>query len=188
MPHRDDALRYAESATTTIEEQRRAGRPGPHLPRPDAGECAAVFADEIALVPDTDDFVAMLRSQADTTRALAATFGETHAGVRYAPDKWSVRETIGHLSDCERCSRTGCCAPCAATPSSFRASITWRSWAPGSSNCANSRGGRGVGAVREATAALIASAAPGASRIGSWWGTVRYRSRAGLPDCRTRAR
>ncbi len=93
MPHRDDASRYIEH---------QSNHPGPHLPRPEASEHAAVFADEIALVPDVDDFAAMLRAQVETTRALAATFGEPHADLRCAPDKWTVRETIGHLSDCER--------------------------------------------------------------------------------------
>jgi hypothetical protein len=61
-----------------------------------------VFTDEIALVPDGEDFPAMLRAQILDTRSLLAGFGEEHGGLRYAPDKWSVRETIGHLADCER--------------------------------------------------------------------------------------
>lgn len=75
---------------------------GPRLARPGADEHAAVFADEIALVPDAPDFAALLQEQLDITRALAATFGEGAAGLRYAPDKWTVRQTIGHLADCER--------------------------------------------------------------------------------------
>ena len=77
-------------------------RPGPQLRRPAADEYAPVFADEIALVPDRSDFARLLRDQIDITRALAVTFGEANAGVRYAPEKWSVRQTIGHLADCER--------------------------------------------------------------------------------------
>jgi hypothetical protein len=78
------------------------GLPGPVLPRPQPDEYGASFAAEIALVPDAPDFAAMLLDQLDITKALAITFGEEHAGVRYAPGKWSVRETIGHLADCER--------------------------------------------------------------------------------------
>lgn len=81
---------------------RRTAHAGPRVARPDAGEHSPVFADEIALVPDAADFAAMLDAQLDVTRALAATFGDAHAGLRYAPDKWTVRETIGHLADCER--------------------------------------------------------------------------------------
>jgi hypothetical protein len=78
------------------------GAAGPRIPRPGPEDFAAVFADEIARVPDAPDFAVLLMSQLDVTKALATTFGEAHAGLRCAPDKWSVRETIGHLADCER--------------------------------------------------------------------------------------
>ena len=80
----------------------KLSRPGPQLSRPAPDEYAPVFADEIALVPDSSDFAWLLRDQIDVTRALAVTFGEANAGLRYAPDKWSVRQTVGHLADCER--------------------------------------------------------------------------------------
>jgi hypothetical protein len=72
------------------------------LPRPTPDEYGPGFADEIATVPEVPDFAGMLLDQVDVTRALAITFGEAHADLRYAPDKWSVRETVGHLADCER--------------------------------------------------------------------------------------
>jgi len=74
----------------------------PQLRRPLASEHAAVLSAEIALVPNVADFAAMLRENAEVTRALAHDFGEARAAHRYAEGKWSVRETIGHLSDCER--------------------------------------------------------------------------------------
>lgn len=74
----------------------------PQLRRPLASEHAAVLSAEIALVPNVADFAAMLRDNAEVTRALAHDFGEARAAHRYADGKWSVRETIGHLSDCER--------------------------------------------------------------------------------------
>jgi hypothetical protein len=82
--------------------RKKTGAAGPRVPRPGPDDFAAVFAEEIALVPEAPDFAALLEAQVDVTRALATTFGEEHAGVRHAPDKWTVRETIGHLSDCER--------------------------------------------------------------------------------------
>lgn len=75
---------------------------GPRLRRPAPDEFAAAFAEEIALVPEAPDFAALLVAQLDVTKALATTFGEPGAGLRYAPGKWTVRETIGHLADCER--------------------------------------------------------------------------------------
>lgn len=80
----------------------RAVAAGPRLDPPLADEYPPAFAAEIALVPAAPDFAALLAAQLDVTKALATTFGEGHAGLRYAPDKWSVRETIGHLADCER--------------------------------------------------------------------------------------
>lgn len=74
----------------------------PMIDRPALTEYAPVFRDEIALVPDGADFVELLASQLEETAALAARFGEAGAGLRHAPGKWSVRETIGHVSDCER--------------------------------------------------------------------------------------
>ncbi len=82
--------------------QRPVTGPGPRLPRPKPDEYREDDEAEIALVPEVADFAALLLAQLDVTRALAATFGEEHAGVRYAPDKWSVREVLGHLGDCER--------------------------------------------------------------------------------------
>ena len=77
--------------------------PSVRLQRPDPSEYNARFANEIGIVPDTDDFGELLRQQARETEAfMSAEFGEGHANVRYAPDKWTAREVIGHVSDCER--------------------------------------------------------------------------------------
>lgn len=55
------------------------------------------------MVPDANDFADMIRQNAqETTRFVLDEFGETDAGVRYAPEKWTAREVVGHLSDVER--------------------------------------------------------------------------------------
>jgi uncharacterized damage-inducible protein DinB len=42
------------------------------------------------------------QNAADTARFVLDEFGETGASVRYAPEKWTVREVIGHVNDVER--------------------------------------------------------------------------------------
>lgn len=72
------------------------------IPRPALTDHAPIFTDEIAMVPDVEDFPALLRAQILDTRALIGEFGEANAGLRYADGKWTVREVLGHLADCER--------------------------------------------------------------------------------------
>ena len=77
--------------------------PALQLQRPDPSEYNERFRSEIALVPDDDDFAELLRREArETARFMNTEFGESHAAVRYGPDKWTAREVIGHLADCER--------------------------------------------------------------------------------------
>lgn len=72
------------------------------LQRPDASEYNPRFGPEIMLVPESDDFPGMLREQLEETARLVEELGEENASVRYAPEKWTVREVIGHLADVER--------------------------------------------------------------------------------------
>jgi hypothetical protein len=48
------------------------------------------------------DILATLSEQMDATLLLLRGIGEEKAGHRYAPDKWSIKELVGHLIDTER--------------------------------------------------------------------------------------
>jgi hypothetical protein len=69
--------------------------------RPADDEYAPYFAGYVALVPETD-VLAVLDEQKAAFRRLAAAVPPDREGFRYAPDKWSVREVVGHLVDGER--------------------------------------------------------------------------------------
>ena len=69
--------------------------------RPDATEYPPFYARYVASVPEAD-VVAALR---DSGRELVAVFNaipDARGGFRYAPDKWTIREVIGHMIDAER--------------------------------------------------------------------------------------
>ena len=70
--------------------------------RPLPGEYAEYAASDIAAV-EGDDAVTVLASLADETLALlrALTDGRV-AGVRYAPDKWTIKDVVAHVVDDER--------------------------------------------------------------------------------------
>lgn len=72
------------------------------LPRPERGDYDPAAARYVALVPDIGDAVAQLTSQREAVRRRFSALSETAAGYRYAPDKWTVREVLGHICDAER--------------------------------------------------------------------------------------
>lgn len=72
-----------------------------HLSRPEPTEHTAEFGRYIALVPG-DDPLATLEAQLGALSASLSTLSDERAGFRYAQGKWSVREIVGHLVDCER--------------------------------------------------------------------------------------
>ena len=69
------------------------------LGRPAADEAAAYYFKYFDLVPK--DARLVLAEQQHALEALRSILPE-RASYRYAEDKWSIREVIGHLIDCER--------------------------------------------------------------------------------------
>src|SRR5215218_20299 len=69
--------------------------------RPEANEYASYYEKYVSLVPDAD-LVETLERQAAETLALLRALPEERGGHRYEPDKWSVRQVVGHINDGER--------------------------------------------------------------------------------------
>jgi hypothetical protein len=70
-------------------------------PRPRQDQAAAYHWKYVELVRD-DDILEALEREGRTTRNLLESIEESQADHRYAPDKWSVKELVGHLIDTER--------------------------------------------------------------------------------------
>lgn len=72
-----------------------------HLLRPRPDEHPEYFGRYIDLVPD-EDIVETLGGQLGETLALLQAVPDDRETFRYAPDKWSIRQVVGHLLDTER--------------------------------------------------------------------------------------
>jgi hypothetical protein len=71
------------------------------MTRPDPGEYNPYYQKYISLVPG-ENIVATLSGQIEDTLVLLRGISESNGELRYAPDKWSIKEVIGHLIDAER--------------------------------------------------------------------------------------
>ena len=69
--------------------------------RPSEGEFLPYYERYIALVP-AGDVLSTLDAQMSETQDLLRGLPASIATYRYAPDKWSVNEVIGHVVDSER--------------------------------------------------------------------------------------
>ncbi|MEO8661250.1 MAG: DinB family protein [Bryobacteraceae bacterium] len=68
---------------------------------PDPAEYAPFYKTYISLVP-AGNLLTILDDQCEKTRFLLANVDEGDADNRYGPDKWSVKEVVGHIIDTER--------------------------------------------------------------------------------------
>ena len=69
--------------------------------KPEPSEYAPYYGQYISLVQG-DDVVRSLEQQIAGTVELLSALTESQGEHRYAPDKWSIKQVIGHLSDGER--------------------------------------------------------------------------------------
>ena len=69
--------------------------------RPEASEYAPFYHGYVEAVPE-GDIVALLRSGGQELLEAIGRIPEDRGGFRYGPEKWSIREVLGHLIDAER--------------------------------------------------------------------------------------
>lgn len=69
--------------------------------RPAKSEFLPYYERYIALVP-AGDVISTLATQMSETQALLRSLPASVATYRYAPEKWSVNEVVGHVIDSER--------------------------------------------------------------------------------------
>jgi len=69
--------------------------------RPEPSEYTPYQGQYVSLVPE-GDLIEILEAQKARTLALIAGLTEEQANGRYAPDKWTLKQVIGHMSDNER--------------------------------------------------------------------------------------
>jgi DinB superfamily len=69
--------------------------------RPQPGEYAPYYEKYLALV-QSNDILATLEDQRRQTLRLLSGRAEADGDLRYAPEKWSVKEVLGHMNDTER--------------------------------------------------------------------------------------
>lgn len=72
----------------------------PRIALPAADEHVPYYGKYIAQL--SGDVYEALQSQAKSTAKLLAATTESKAEYRYAPNKWSVKQVVGHLADGER--------------------------------------------------------------------------------------
>jgi uncharacterized damage-inducible protein DinB len=69
--------------------------------RPERSEFAAYYSTYVDKVPD-GDIRQILESQSVQVPTLLAAIPQSQTDHRYAAGKWSIREVLAHLNDCER--------------------------------------------------------------------------------------
>ncbi len=71
------------------------------MERPSKEEYAEYYHRYIELVP-TKKILELFNDQIDEMRSLLEIFSEEKSLYRYSPEKWSVKEVVGHINEAER--------------------------------------------------------------------------------------
>jgi hypothetical protein len=69
--------------------------------RPHPSEAASFYATYIDLIL-TDDPLIVMEDQLEEVEEIFSTISEEKSLYRYAPDKWSIRQLLNHVTDTER--------------------------------------------------------------------------------------
>lgn len=69
--------------------------------RPEETEYLPYYGKYVSLVPE-GGILTTLGQQIEETLALLRSIPEAQGTFRYAPDKWSIKELLGHIIDTER--------------------------------------------------------------------------------------
>ena len=69
---------------------------------PNTSEYAPSYEVYVSKVKDSSDIVETLRQLAEKTKTMLGPLTEKQASYRYAPDKWTIRQMLGHMIDAER--------------------------------------------------------------------------------------
>ncbi len=71
------------------------------MAQPESSEYASYYGKYVTLVPE-DNVVAAMRSELAQTVALLNGVAERDASVCHPPYTWTIKQVVGHLTDCER--------------------------------------------------------------------------------------
>jgi DinB superfamily len=74
----------------------------PLVAAPDASEFPPYAAQYVSLLAGTEDILGALEHQPEELNKLFSGLTDEQAGYRPSPQKWSIKEILGHINDAER--------------------------------------------------------------------------------------